>query len=399
MARSHNATASAKASVMGRKMLKEVTRYIKKEVERELWARAAGRCQFNGCNRIVFRSPVTQEPVNISQKAHIYSFSKDGPRGWGPFKKNKQALNDINNLMLTCHHCHVEIDKERDGGRYTADLLLKWKSEHERRIFIVTGIDPSKKSYVVLYGANIGAETSILQPQLASWALFPEWYPADEKPICLNMTWEGRDDKSDYWTSEEENLRKGFERKIRPLIEEGHHFSIFGFAPMPLLIKLGTLFTDKIASQVYQLHREPEQTWQWSSQPTDFEFRVHTPETYEHQPAMIIALSSAIDHERIKSVLGEKISIWELTIDMPHNDFLKCRDQLSKFRETVRKLMVQIAEKHGNKTPLAIFPAMPVATAVEFGRVRMPKADMPWIIYDHNNRSGAFIKALQIGGS
>ncbi|MDH3347163.1 MAG: hypothetical protein OEM02_03550 [Desulfobulbaceae bacterium] len=35
--------------------IKKVTRYIKKEVERELWARAAGRCQFNGCNRIALQ--------------------------------------------------------------------------------------------------------------------------------------------------------------------------------------------------------------------------------------------------------------------------------------------------------------------------------------------------------
>jgi len=44
----------------------------------------AGRCQFNGCNRVVYRLTVTQEPVNISEKAHIYAFSEKGPRGWGP---------------------------------------------------------------------------------------------------------------------------------------------------------------------------------------------------------------------------------------------------------------------------------------------------------------------------
>ena len=30
------------------------------------------------------------------------------------------------------------------------------------------------------------------------------------------------------------------------------------------------------------------------------------------------------------------------------------------------------------------------------GRVRMPKADMPWIIYDHNSKIGSFTKALDI---
>jgi hypothetical protein len=33
------------------------------------------------------------------------------------------------------------------------------------------------------------------------------------------------------------------------------------------------------------------------------------------------------------------------------------------------------------------------------GRARMPKADMPWIIYDQNNKEKKFIKAITIGDS
>lgn len=376
-----------------------VTRHIKAEVERELWARAAGRCEFHGCNRILFKSPVTQETVNISEKAHVYSFSKQGPRGWGPFAKNEEGLNDVGNLLLVCHDCHEKIDRQKDGGRYVAELLLRWKMEHERRIAVVTGVDPIKKTHVVLYGANVGNETSVFSPGDAEWALFPHWYPADEKPICLAMTWEGRDDEKAYWSTEEQNLRQGFERKIRPLVEEGNHFSIFALAPMPLLIRLGTLFTDKTPAQVYQRHREPEQTWEWRPDPTVINYVVTEPSTFVHPPALIIALSSVVAHERVTTVLGSDVSIWELTIDEPRNDFLKSRDQLSQFREIVRKLMVHISSKHGHNTPLAIFPAMPVAAAVDLGRVRMPKAEMPWVIYDHNNRVGAFVKAMQIGGT
>lgn len=96
-------------------MVKEITRHIKPQVERELWARAAGRCQFSGCNSFLYKSPVTQERVNISEKAHIYSFSDSGPRGWGPFIKNKEKLNDIENLMLVCHGCHKIIDQDKLG--------------------------------------------------------------------------------------------------------------------------------------------------------------------------------------------------------------------------------------------------------------------------------------------
>jgi len=45
---------------------------------------------------------------------------------------------------------------------------------------------------------------------------------------------------------------------------------------------------------------------------------------------------------------------------------------------------------------LHVFPAMPLALAVEFGRIRMPKADLPLCIYDQTGEMG-FQPALNIG--
>lgn len=380
-------------------MTKEVTRYINRAIERELWARTAGRCQFDGCNRPVFKSPVTQEPVNISEKAHIYSFSEIGPRGWGSFVTNKKQLNEITNLMLVCHDCHKKIDQDKDGTRYSAELLIKWKDEHEKRIEIVTGVDPTKKSHVILYGANIGDQSSMMQPEAAKDALFPEWYPAEERPIQLTMSWEGRDSNPAYWKTEIENLKTAFNRRIQPLLEgnECPHLSLFSLAPIPLMILFGSLLTDKVPAQTYQLHREPFQTWKWLTGPENFMYLVNRPESSTYRPALVISLSDHIAPSRITEVLGENISIWELTIERPDNDFLKSKDQLSKFRETVRQLIVDIGKAHGKHTPLTIFPAMPVACAVDFGRVRMPKADSQWIIYDQNMGCKKFIRVLALG--
>lgn len=376
--------------------LVKLVRKVTRTAERELWARAAGRCQFSGCNRIVYKSPITQERVHIAEKAHIYSFSVGGPRGQGPLKKKRQLLDGVDNLLLVCHDCHRKIDREKDGGRYSAALLKQWKEEHEKRIAIVTGVAPHKRSTVVLYGANIGDEQSPLHSVCAYSAMFPHSYPSEENPLRLCMTWEGKDEQADYWKTEENNLQARFNRFIQPLVLESVHFSIFALAPIPLLIRLGTLFTDKISAHVYQLRREPEQTWKWSKTSCNTEYLVRCPATFHNQAALIIALSARITRDRVTSVLGDNVSIWELTIASPHNDFLRSRNQLSKFREVVRRLLAQIGEHHGKNMPLAIFPAMPVATAVEFGRVRMPKADVPWIIYDQNNKIGRFTKALDI---
>jgi hypothetical protein len=378
-------------------LAKEVTRYIKKEVERELWARSAGRCQFDGCNKILYKSSITQETVNLAQKAHIYSFSEDGPRGWGPFFSNKKELNSIDNLMLMCHGCHVKID--HNESRYPADLLQRWKLEHEQRIHIVSEIAVDKKSHVVFYGANIGEQKSLIQKDEAISAMFPNKYPVDEKPILLSMVSALEDKDKEFWQSELKNLETIFTRYIQPRIEEASpaDFSLFTFAPMPLLIRLGTLFTDKIHVETYQPIREPK-TWRWQEEPDDFEFLILEPSDHSKEPVLVLSLSGKISEDRVYEVTGENINIWEVTVPeiFLHNDFIKSKSQLSMFRKELRKLMVKINEKHSNK-PLKIFPAMPISCSVELGRIRMPKSDMQWIIYDQNNKHNKFMKTIVIG--
>ena len=381
-------------------MAKEVTRHIKSEVERELWGRAAARCQFSDCNRLLYKSPVTQEAVNLAEMAHIYSFSKDGPRGWGPLKTNPASLNDLKNLMLVCHDCHKKIDKDKNGKRYSADLLKIWKEAHEARVRIVTGISASKKSHVVLYGSRIGDENSQLQAAAAIEAMFPDWYPADDRSVNLSMQCAHDDSTKEFWATEAAHLRKEFDRQIRVRIEEGqpNHFSIFSLASQPLLILLGSLITDKVPAIIYQPHREPK-TWKWQPHPENFHFRINEPADKSGIPVLVLSFSAKIAPERVESVINGNVAIWEVTIDECHNDFLRSEAQLSMFREAVRKLMVKITAAHPNAANLKLFPAMPISCAVQLGRVRMPKADLPWVIYDQNNKQQKFIEAITIGGN
>lgn len=381
-------------------MAEDITRYIKKEVERELWARSSGRCQFNGCNKLLYKSPVTQEQVNIAEKAHIYSFSKDGPRGWGPLILNKDKLNDIDNLMLMCHDCHKLIDSDKEGLKYSAELLKLWKKEHEKKVYIVTGVENDKKSHVVFYGSNIGDQKSPLQKYEAMEAMFPFRYPANEEPINLSMSGSHKDSESIFWAIEEKHLNTMFLQQIEPKIVENNpsHFSLFAFAPMPLLIKLGALFTDKISVDVFQPIREPK-TWKWQTAPSsNFRFIVHKGQSIDALPILIISLSGKISHNRITSIVGDDVDIWEITVEdeFLHNDFMKSTSQLSMFRSEMRKLISEIHQQHYDKT-LHIFPAMPVSCAIELGRIRMPKPDMPWIIFDHDKETNKFIKTITIG--
>ena len=59
--------------------------------------------------------------------------------------------------------------------------------------------------------------------------------------------------------------------------------------------------------------------------------------------------------------------------------------------------MDQIKVQHGEQGVIHVFPAVPVAIAVDFGRVIMPKADLPLRIYDENKALGGFSHALDLG--
>lgn len=362
-----------------------------------LWGKAAGRCQFAGCNKQLWKCPVTQETVNIAQRAHIYSFSDGGPRGNAGISKSD--LNELANLMLTCHACHKEIDKKKDGGRYPVELLRKWKQDHERRVEIVTGISPSKSSHVVLFGSTIGDHRSPLNFAEAAQALFPRHYPADDRPIELSMR-NGLNEvaQDDFWSVEAQNLRAQFDRRVKERIEDAEisHLSVFGLAPQPLLIQLGTLLCDVTPAEVYQRHREPTASWEWPDSAEPLEFKVERPSTSGPTPALVIALSAPVSHDRVRAVLGEEASIWTLTVDDPNNDLIKSREQLSAFRNAVRKLFDEIKRAHGQETPLHVFPVGSVSTAIEFGRVRMPKAHMPWVLYDQVNQLGGFVRTIEI---
>jgi hypothetical protein len=374
----------------------EVTRYISAAIQNELWGRTAGRCEFAGCNKPLWKSSVTTERVNIGQKAHIYSFSEGGPRGRDGVLP--EDINSVDNLLLVCHECHQKIDRAADDGRYPAPLLREMKRDHESRIELVTGIDTSRKSHILLYGANIGEHTAPLTYAGAATAMFPHRYPATDRAISLSLhNSAGTDRDEQFWISERENLERQFARRVRDQIADGDiaHLSAFSLAPQPLLIHLGTLLGDIIPCDVYQLHREP-QTWAWPSEVEVPEYIVPEPQIKTGKAALVLSLSATIDLGRITSVLGEDASIWVITVQTPHNDLMKSRDQLSSLRTVLRRVFDRIKSAHGQSAILHIFTAAPVSACLEVGRVRMPKADMPWQLYDQVNARGGFVPALSI---
>jgi SMODS-associated and fused to various effectors sensor domain len=373
---------------------------IPPKIQNLLWGKSAGRCEFEGCNKVLYRdSDLTQKTEVIGQHGHIVSDSPDGPRGNSI--ESPLLAKKLSNLMLLCPDHHKIVDSKDHVKDYQRLRLEKMKADHELRIETLTAMQEERRSHVILYGANVGNHATPLNLNSAALAMSPNHYPADNRAIELSLKNSGIQDKTpQYWATEEAHLSGQFERKVAPLkgCDEVQHFSLFTFAPMPLLIKLGTLLSDIYQVDLYERQREPEQTWAWAEESEVKTFKFIEPTNIMGVPVLLLSISGTITHDRITDVLGKNCSIWTVTIDKPKLDIVKTRKLLMKFRKLMREVFDRIKAVHGQNSELHVFPAMAITLAIETGRVWMPKSDLPLIIYDQNSATPnkGFTKTITI---
>ncbi|MCA9604359.1 MAG: SAVED domain-containing protein [Myxococcales bacterium] len=378
--------------------IKSVRKSIPVATQNLLWARAAGRCEREGCNRPLWRHLLTQRSGNKAEKAHIWSVANDGPRG-------REGIGDgdvdaVENLMLLCHDCHTEVDEKKNEPDYPASRLREMKRAHEARIELVTGLGEDLRSHVLLFGARVGDVAGPLRFEAVARSMLPARFPAEPSPIELGLANSATTDRDpEFWELEMRNLERLFERRVRERTDAGaiHHVSLFARAPQPLLTALGVLLTDIVPADVFPLRREPP-SFGFDDDADPLLLEVEEPPNKSGPPALVLGFSATIDSSRITDVMGPDVAIWRLSATGPHNDIVRARHHLATFRSALRPLMDRIKAAHGQGELLHVFPALPIPLAVELGRVRMPKADMELRLYDQISGKG-FVPALDVRGA
>jgi hypothetical protein len=363
-----------------------------------LWAKAGGRCQYTGCNKLLIGDLISgAEDRNFGFVAHIVADTPDGPRG--DAIRSAQLSNDINNVMLLCNVHHKLIDVDQVAG-HPEERLLVMKAAHEQRIETVTAIAEDRASHVLRYAANIGGHGSPLAYEHISAAMLPDRYPVEGRRV-IDIALAGsrfEDHEPGFWHFELENLKRQFASKILARIEAGdiRHLSVFALAPQPLLIELGRLLCDIAPADIHQLQREPK-SWRWPADAPAIRYRLRKALPGAGPVALVLALSATVTDERIVAALGRDAVIWAIEAEQPHNDVMKRSSDLVEFRRLVRSTFNAIKAAQGECATINVFPALPVSAAVEVGRVWMPKADLPLVIYDQNRKLNGFRPALAIG--
>jgi len=167
---------------MDKKDLRRPT--VPEQVQRELWARTAGRCEFRGCNKLLYKDSLTQTRSNLAVISHIVAYSPDGPRG--DAVRSKQLEKNINNLMLTCRDHGKIIDDKAREVEYPEELLSEFKREHEMRIRMLTEAKEDAQTHVLLLQVPIDKRTIVIDQAEVFRAILPK-YPAEETATIIDL--------------------------------------------------------------------------------------------------------------------------------------------------------------------------------------------------------------------
>ncbi len=375
-----------------RPIYRVLSRAIKPKAANILYVRAGGRCEFHGCNKYLFRHHLTHEENNFSEKAHICAFSEGGPR----FSADHPAdINELENLMLLCPDCHKLIDD--NWLSYRVEKLGQFKRDHEDRIFRLTEITSDHKTKIVKLLACIGGEKTSISNADIKAAVFPR-YPQDPQGILIDLT-DIPDDGSDEGDSFYRLAKQIVRQKIAPLYERGidtddiEHISVFAFAPIPLLVFLGSQLNDKVAVELYQRHKDTEDwSWKMDDSVVTYKFR-QLREGHDHSKvALILSLSGIIPVVTLPGEFDDSFSIYEITLEsqVPTRNFLRTKQHLNDFKLAYQHALRLINGKHLELKELHLFPAVPPPVAVLCGRELMRKIDPSLLVYDNDKKQQGF---------
>lgn len=362
-----------------------------------LWARSGGRCQFDTCKKDLTSHLVSgTRNANKAYVAHMFASSVNGPRG--DSQLSKSVAKNVDNAILLCDGCHRVIDRERPN-EFSVDRLRKMKIDHEKWVQAVLSLGYDSKSEIVRFTNKIEEnETSIPIDMCVEALTGIGKTPAELHPVDLKVGVTDLTDLSDsFWIEEARALRSFFDKRLGQFSSgRTRHVSVFGFAPMPLLVLFGRLLSDLNDVEVFSRLREPKPSWKWLDEPSKLSPELKEGVSPAGRVALKICITDRISDERvIQSVGDHDLSIWEISCAKPGYDVLRTREDLSLFRMVVRNAFNRIKEVHGEAVDVLVFPAAPAACCIEFGRVWQPKTHRPMRIFDQQKDKG-FVDCLRI---
>lgn len=361
-----------------------------------LFAMAGGRCEFDGCCRYLLEHHLTKTAGNFAAIAHICAFSAQGPRASKRLKD--RSVNALSNLMLLCPACHKLVDD--DPKRFTVDVLRAQKKAHEDRIYMLTATRPDRHTVAVALTATVADRKVSISTAEIQKAVAPR-YVGERDVVRIDLNAVPEEPTDAYWLTGRRTIEREISRLHSGAFEGGpaRHVSILAIAPIPLLVFLGRLISDKVPSTLYQRHRS-SQDWCWKGSGPVIEFATRQLLTGSDptKVALVMSVSGRIPPADYGPHVDAGFSIFEVAPkdQEPGLQLLDREDSLRSCQAAFLGALRQIVAHHPGATHLHLFPAVPAPVAVMVGRDLLPKRDPTVVLYDFNKAAGGFVKAFEV---
>lgn len=356
-----------------------------------LWSRCAGRCEM--CNKILYKSDLSQNQVNIGQFAHVIGHSDLAARA--DINVDRSFRDSIENIMLLCHQCHKDIDDNADI--YDTDTLFKIKADFEDKIEAQTEPTCDTRRKILIFTAPIYGRKVTISREECIEALRPSQFPMGS-PLEINLDpTRFNESNQEFWTHYAKEIDFQFETRIEKWLNRIPKIAVFGLAPQPLLAYLGWKLGERCDKQIFQRHRETQKPWRWEKGTSDTEFIVRKLMTNNTSPSIIaLSLSVSFDiSERVSTYLDKKSLHWDISIPNPNTECVDAPTVIADFRKVLHYTLNEISNIADSK-PIHVYMAVPASLAVTFGMSIMPKATSQIIIHDYIKQQGLDVEAIKI---
>lgn len=361
-----------------------------------LFVRAAGRCEFDGCNRYLLEHHLTKVEGIFAQMAHIWAFSERGPRGRRGDRR--KTVHSLSNLMLLCPQCHKLADDHPE--QYTVEVLQKYKKAHEGRVFLLTDMKHDRHTVALVLKAKVGGRTASVSLSEMQEAVAPQ-YLGSRDVVTVDLTTIPDQAGDHYWRAGTEAIRAKACSLYEQSFESGpvRHVSVFALGPIPLLVLLGTCISDKVPATFYQRHRDTE-NWKWKGKGdvVTYTSRTLRQGSVPASVALLLSLSGRIPVADLPANVDDRFTVHEITVVgiEPTPRFLGLEESLRAFRDEFMCTMRSLVASHPGLERILLFPAVPAPVAVAVGRDLLPKRDPLLVIYDYDKRAGGFVPTLEV---
>lgn len=365
---------------------------IPEKIKIILMGKSGGKCEFRGCNKIILQETLTGKSGIYSNFAHIIADRVNGPRG------NKELSPKLaqaeSNIMVLCFEHHKLIDENEN--EYPVVMLNEMKEDHEKYINELMKIPKNNNVIAIKYSSSISDRIPIITDVDIKSSVKKQKRYITGQIIDLSGNTYNEKEAEVFFNLESGNLKQCFMQNVKTIQKRDGNQKIYlyAIAPQPLLIYLGTLFSDISNVEVQQLQREPMQEWYLGDvKDENFDVKLNIPNKKYAKVALNISITADISEERIRNVLGKECDIIKVESTIHSNDIIKNKSQLEIYKKKIREAYERIKDTYGRDCEINVFPAMPISIAIETGRCWMKKAHPRLTIYDEKN---GFKKALEI---